>query len=227
MTRIGQLLPFRRGFERIMKNVDAPIIPVHLDGVWGSIFSFERGRFLWKVPRRALHPITVSYGAPLPSTSTAVEVRQAVQELQTEAYKEHGKRLKPLPYAFIKTARRHPFRVAMADANKRLRFGAALMRAILLGRRLEPEWAGQDMVGILLPPSLAGAVVNFAALLRGKVPVNLNYTLSSEGIASCARQCSIQTVITSKAFLERVKIEVPGKAILLEDVAANLGSERS
>ena len=54
MTRIGQLLPFRRGFERIMKNVDAPIIPVHLDGVWGSIFSFERGRFLWKVPRRAL-----------------------------------------------------------------------------------------------------------------------------------------------------------------------------
>jgi acyl-[acyl-carrier-protein]-phospholipid O-acyltransferase/long-chain-fatty-acid--[acyl-carrier-protein] ligase len=48
MTRIGQLLPFRRGFERIMKNVDAPIIPVHLDGVWGSIFSFERGRFSGK-----------------------------------------------------------------------------------------------------------------------------------------------------------------------------------
>src|SRR5688572_10197498 len=224
MTRIGQLLPFRRGFERIMKNVDAPIIPVHLDGVWGSIFSFERGRFLWKVPRRALHPITVSYGAPLPSTATAVEVRQAVQELQTEAYKEHGKRLRPLPYAFIRTARRHPLRVAMADANKRLRYGAALVRAILLARKLEPEWAQQDMVGILLPPSLAGAVVNFSALLCGKVPVNLNYTLSSEGIASCASQCSLQTVITSKAFLERVKIDVPGRAILLEDVAAHIGA---
>jgi acyl-[acyl-carrier-protein]-phospholipid O-acyltransferase/long-chain-fatty-acid--[acyl-carrier-protein] ligase len=224
MTRIGQLLPFRRGFERIMKNVNAPIIPVHLDGVWGSIFSFERGRFIWKLPRRALHPITVSYGTPMPSTSTAFEVRQAVQGLQTEAYKEHGKRLKPLPYAFIKTARRHPFRVAMADANKRVRFGAALTRAVLLARKLEPEWAGQEMVGILLPPSLAGAVVNFAALMCGKVPVNLNYTLSSEGIASCARQCSIQTVITSKAFLERVKIDVPGKAILLEDVVATVGS---
>ena len=57
MTRIGQLLPFRRGFERIMKGVDAPIIPVHLDGVWGSIFSFERGRFIWKLPeaRAASH----------------------------------------------------------------------------------------------------------------------------------------------------------------------------
>ena len=48
ITRIGQLLPFRRGMERIMKNVDAPIVPVNLDGVWGSIFSYERGRFLWK-----------------------------------------------------------------------------------------------------------------------------------------------------------------------------------
>src|SRR4029453_11149500 len=137
------------------------------------------------------------------------------------AYQEHGKHLKPLPYAFIKTARRHPFRVAMADAEKRLRFGAALPRALFLARRLEREWEGQEMVGILLPPSLAGALVNTAALLCGKVPVNLNYTLSSEGIASCARQCSILTVITSKRFLERMNLNIPGKAILLEEAAAN------
>ena len=43
ITRIGQLLPFQRGFERIMKDVDAPIIPVALDGVLGSPTSFERG----------------------------------------------------------------------------------------------------------------------------------------------------------------------------------------
>ena len=49
--RLGRLLPFRRGFERIMQDVDAPIIPVSLDGVWGSIFSYEGGRFVWKVPR--------------------------------------------------------------------------------------------------------------------------------------------------------------------------------
>src|SRR5262249_48094801 len=137
MTRIGQLLPFRRGFERIMKGVDAPIIPVHLDGVWGSIFSFERGRYLWKLPKRALHPVTVSYGARLPAMSTAIEVRQAVQELQTEAYKEHGRHLHPLPYAFVKAARRHPFRVAMADVNTSVRFGSALARALFLARRLK------------------------------------------------------------------------------------------
>src|SRR6202007_1477480 len=83
MTRIGQMLPFRRGMERIMKGVDAPIIPVHLDGVWGSIFSFERWRFLWKMTRAIPYPVTVSFGKPMPSTATPFEVRSAVQELQT------------------------------------------------------------------------------------------------------------------------------------------------
>src|SRR5262249_11495810 len=155
-------------------------------------------RYLWKLPKRALHPITVSYGAAMPSNATAVEVRQAVEDLQSDAWREDGKNLRPLPYTFIRTARRHPFRVAMADAATRLRFGSALMRTAYLAGRLAPAWKDQEMVGILLPPSIAGALVNFAALLHGKVPVNLNYTLSSEGIASCARQCGIQTVITSK-----------------------------
>jgi acyl-[acyl-carrier-protein]-phospholipid O-acyltransferase/long-chain-fatty-acid--[acyl-carrier-protein] ligase len=221
MTRIGQMLPFHRGFERIMKSVDAPIIPVHLDGIWGSIFSFERGRYIWKLPKRALHPVTVSFGTPMESASTAVEVRQAVQELESAAWAQHGKRLRPLPYSFIRTARRHPFRLAVADGNGRISFASALMKSVFLARRLAPLWKDQEMVGILLPPSTAGALVNFAALLNGKVPVNLNYTLSSAGIASCARQCSIQTVITSKAFLDRVHLEVPGQTVLLEEAAAN------
>ena len=91
ITRIGQLLPFRRGMERIMKGVDAPIVPVNLDGVWGSIFSFERGRFLWKLPRSIPYPVTVSFGKPMPATTPPFEVRRAVQHLQTDAYRHHRK----------------------------------------------------------------------------------------------------------------------------------------
>jgi acyl-[acyl-carrier-protein]-phospholipid O-acyltransferase/long-chain-fatty-acid--[acyl-carrier-protein] ligase len=77
------------------------------------------------------------------------------------------------------------------------------------------------MVGILLPPSVPGALVNFAALLLGKVPVNLNYTLSEESLASCARQCNLQTILTSQLFLARVKTKLPCRTILLEDVAVH------
>lgn len=225
ITRVGHLLTFRRGLERIMKGVDAPIVPVALDGVWGSIFSFERGRFLWKVPQKIPYPVTVSFGAPLPPTTTAFDVRKAVEELATDSYRERARRLLTLDRAFLSTARSHSLRFAMADGQAgKISFGAALVRAVLLARRLRPLWEGQEMVGVLLPPSVPGALVNYAALLSGKVPVNLNYTLSSEGLASCARQCGLKTVVTAKALLERVKIEVPGQALYLDEVVGKPGA---
>jgi acyl-[acyl-carrier-protein]-phospholipid O-acyltransferase/long-chain-fatty-acid--[acyl-carrier-protein] ligase len=223
MTRIGQMLPFRRGMERIMKGVEAPVIPVHLDGVWGSIFSFERGKFLWKLPRKIPYPVTVSFGKPMPPTTTAVEVRKVVQDLGAEAYRHRRERMVTLHRSFIRMARRHPFRFAMADGNTpHVNFGSALTRSIALARRLRAVWKGQSMVGILLPPSVPGALVNFAALLQGKVPVNLNYTASTEVLASCAKQCDLRTVITSRAFLEKVKLQVPGESIYLEDLAPTI-----
>jgi acyl-[acyl-carrier-protein]-phospholipid O-acyltransferase/long-chain-fatty-acid--[acyl-carrier-protein] ligase len=220
ITRIGQLLPFRRGFERVMKDVDAPIIPVCLDHIWGSIFSFEKGRFLWKMPRYVPYPVTVSFGKPMPSTSTPFEVRQAVQELNTEAWKHRKKLMMPIHWSFVRKARHHPQRFFMADGRvPKLRFGAGLTRTIFLGRRLRSVWAGQEMVGILLPPSVGGALMNYAALLMGKVPVNLNYTANDEAIASCAAQCRLATIVTSKEFLSKIKITVPGKTIFLEELA--------
>jgi acyl-[acyl-carrier-protein]-phospholipid O-acyltransferase / long-chain-fatty-acid--[acyl-carrier-protein] ligase len=220
MTRIGQMLPFRRGMEKIVKGMDVPIIPVNLGGVWGSIFSFERGKFLWKLPRKIPYPVTVTFGKPMPTASSAQEVRQAVQELGAEAYQYRKRYMRPLHRSFVQTARRHPFRFAMADGRTpKLSFGGALTRTVFLARRLRPVWRGQKMVGILLPPSVPGALVNLAALLMGKVPVNLNYTASNEILASCAQQCELKTVITSRAFLERVHLEVPAQTILLEDLA--------
>jgi acyl-[acyl-carrier-protein]-phospholipid O-acyltransferase/long-chain-fatty-acid--[acyl-carrier-protein] ligase len=221
MTRTGQLLPFKRGLERIMKGVEAPIIPVNLDGVWGSIFSFERGRYVWKLPHRIPYPVTITYGKPMPASSTAMDIRAVVQQLGSDAFLLRKKRTPTIARAFVRTARRHPFRFAMVDANtpKGLRFGSVLTRSIFLAGRLQKEWQGQSMVGILLPPTVPAALVNYAALLMGKVPVNLNYTLSAEGIASCIQQCEIQTVLTSRAFLEKVPLQLPGRVLFLEDLA--------
>jgi acyl-[acyl-carrier-protein]-phospholipid O-acyltransferase / long-chain-fatty-acid--[acyl-carrier-protein] ligase len=224
ITRIGQLLPFRRGMERIMKGVDAPIVPVNLDGVWGSIFSFERGRFVWKLPRSIPYPVTVSFGKPMPATTPPFEVRRAVQQLQTDAYRHHRGRMRTLHRSLIHTAHHHPFRFAMGDKRRpRMKWGSALLSAIFLARRLRSTWAGQEMVGILLPPSIPGALVNFAAALAGKVPVNLNYTSSDESLASCAAQCKLETVITTKQLLDRIPLKVPGKTILIEEVASGHG----
>ncbi len=224
ITRIGQMLPFRRGFERIIKGIDVPIIPVNIDGIWGSIFSFSGGHFLWKWPRAIPYPVRITFGKPLPSTATAPEVRQAVQELGVDAFQRRRRSMKPLTRSFMKAARRHPRRFAMADGRTpRLTFGDSLIKTVFLARRLRPLWGDQKMLGILLPPSIPGALVNWAALLLGKIPINLNYTSSNESIASCVKQCNLKTVVTSRQFLEKVPIKPPGELIYAEDLALNPG----
>jgi acyl-[acyl-carrier-protein]-phospholipid O-acyltransferase/long-chain-fatty-acid--[acyl-carrier-protein] ligase len=220
ITRIGQMLPFRRGFERIVKGIDVPIIPVNIDGIWGSIFSFSGGRFLWKWPRTIPYPVRLTFGQALPSTATATDVRQAVQQLSVDAFERRRRYMKPLTRAFLKAARQRPRQFAMADGKTpKLSFGDSVIKTVFLARRLRPLWEGQKMVGILLPPSIPGALVNWAALLLGKVPINLNYTTSNEALASCAKQCELKTVVTSKAFLEKVPLQPPGEIIYAEDLA--------
>jgi acyl-[acyl-carrier-protein]-phospholipid O-acyltransferase/long-chain-fatty-acid--[acyl-carrier-protein] ligase len=222
ITRIGQLLPFQRGFERIMKDVAAPIIPVALDGVLGSPTSFERDKMVRHFPERLPHPVTVSFGAPLPPTASHIEVREAVQTLIADAWQYRRAKMEPMPRDFVRAARRHPRRFFMTDATSgAVNFGAALVKTIFLARRLKKIWRGQSMVGLFLPPSVPGALVNYAALLCGKAPVNLNYTLAEATIAHCAQQCDLKTVITSRKFLEKLKLAPPGELIYLEDVAAN------
>jgi acyl-[acyl-carrier-protein]-phospholipid O-acyltransferase / long-chain-fatty-acid--[acyl-carrier-protein] ligase len=224
ITRIGQMLPFRHGFERIIKGIDVPIIPINIDGIWGSIFSFSGGHFLWKRPRHIPYPVRITFGTTLPSTATAPEVRQAVQQLGVDAFERRRPYMKSLTRSFIRAARRWPRRFAMADGKTpKLTFGDALVKTVFLARRLRPLWRDQKMVGIVLPPSIPGSLVNWAALLLGKVPVNLNYASSNESIASCAKQCDLKTVVTSHQFLEKVPLQLPGEIIYAEDLAQNPG----
>lgn len=221
ITRIGQLLPFRKGFERIMKNVDAPIIPVNLDRVWGSMFSYHKGRIVWKAPRLSFQPITVSFGKPMHGQSTSEAVRQAVQELATDGYVYRKPDQSQLQRTFIRRARQHPFRFAVADGlNPKISYLGLLVRSIFLARLLRERWRNQKMVGLLLPPSVAGAAANIAVLLAGKVPVNLNYTVSQAVLESCTAQCQIETIVSSRQFLEKVKVIVPESSVFLEDLAS-------
>ena len=226
ITRTGTLLPFERGLERIAKNREAAIVPVYLDRLWGSIFSHESGRFLSKIPREFPYSVTVAFGEALDAGTTVPEIRQAVQELASTAWCHRKEERRPLHRSFVGRARRRPFALAFADAGKpRVSRFKALVGAVTLARTLKPHWSQQTRVGILLPPTVAGALVNLAASLSGRTSVNLNYTVGKSVMESAIRQAALESIVTSRTFQEKLNLEMPEgiDLIWMEDLAAGIG----
>ena len=89
-TRNGSMLPFRRGFEQVAQVRPLPIVPVYLDQVWGSIFSYWGGRLFWKRSRRGPYPVTVAFGEALPNDTSAARVRQVIQEIAADSCEERS-----------------------------------------------------------------------------------------------------------------------------------------
>ncbi len=174
ITRTGNLLEFKRGLERIAGGLGAPIIPVWLDGLWGSMFSFEGGRVL-KRPTRFRHPIQVMFGTPLPASATAFEVRQAVQALSVDAVELREREFRTLPVEILQSARRHFARPLWVDADGRsLAHGAALLAALDVRDRLRAAGVRSgERLGILVPDDVREALANLGALCAGAVPINL------------------------------------------------------
>ena len=97
--------------------------------------------------------------------------------------------------------------------------GEVLTRALVLRRLLRRSVLAPDEqnVGVLLPPTAAAVVTNFALTLDNRVVVNLNYTLSSELLNSSIAQAGVRHVLTSRAFLERVPLQLEAELVYLED----------
>ena len=229
LTRTGNMLPFNRGFEHIMKGLKAPIIPLYLDNIWGSIYSFANGRYFWKMPKVTLYPISIVFGGPMPPDSKAYQVRQAVQELGAEANILRGVWRKKLHLAFIDEVKRHGLKFCMADSmGGQFTYSKTFAAAVALSKTLFPSSRRpketNEMVGILLPSSCMAAISNIAVAFAGKVPVNLNFTLSQESFDSCIKQCRMQTIITSRAFLEKLGTQPRPEMVFLEDLKLKINS---
>ncbi|MBL9077447.1 MAG: MFS transporter [Planctomycetes bacterium] len=225
ISRMGSTLPFRRGMERIVKGRAVPIVAVHLDRVYGGLLSARQGRVQW-LPTRVPCPVTVSFGEPVASGVAPAEVRRRVDELGEAAWQLRATELQPLHRAFVRSARQAPWRRCLADTQGRhlSRLGA-LAAAVVLARRLRRPLAGQQSVGLLLPPSIGGALAAIATSLAGRTAVPLNYTIGAASLASCVRQAGLRTVLSSRAFLERLPVALPDgvQLLVLEDVLASVG----
>ena len=219
MTRTGHIHGFKRGLEIVARKADVPVVPAYVDDLWGSIFSHEGGRCFWKWPKTFRRHVTVAFGPPLPPTTSAPHVRRSVMELASLAYRRRKAQQRPLHFNFWRTAQRMGRRFCMADATGlRLSWYKTLAGALMLARWMRRQCPNQDMVGMMMPASCGAALVNIAAVMCGKTPVNLNFTSSAKAIEEALTRCRLRTVFTSRRFLDRIGRQPAKEFVCLEDI---------
>jgi acyl-[acyl-carrier-protein]-phospholipid O-acyltransferase/long-chain-fatty-acid--[acyl-carrier-protein] ligase len=221
ITRSGQLLAFRPGMLKILDGAQAPVLPVYLDGLWGSIFSFDRGRFFWKWPRRWPFPIHIYFGQPIQNPGDVNRVRRVVQEMGARAVQSRTEQSAQVVQNFISICRRRRRASKVADSTGAELSGGELLLRTLVVRRLLRQHVLQDdeqYVGVLLPPSTGGVVVNAALAVDRRVSVNLNYTVSNEVLNACIEHASVRHVLTSRRFMEKMEFDLNAEVVYLEDL---------
>ncbi|HTE06113.1 MAG TPA: MFS transporter [Planctomycetota bacterium] len=204
LTRTGHLHAIRRGYQRIVQDSGIPIIPVHLDGLWGSIFSHEGGRVLWKPPRAIPYPVTVTVGEPLSPRAEPFELRAAIQRLSSEAWEVRKTSRRPLHVTLLREGRLSTEPALIEPGRRPLSRAAALARALALRDALVPMLGASPNVGVALAPGQDGALAVLALLLGGRVPVPLSAALESGELAAAARRAGVHTVLSGGAWLARL-----------------------
>ncbi|API86420.1 iglABCD operon regulator MigR [Francisella uliginis] len=102
--------------------------------------------------------------------------------------------------------------------------------AVLMSKKLQEITKQEDNVGICLPTSGGGYLAILALMISAKSIVNLNYTASEEALRHAIKNADIKTIITSKAFVEKLthkgffveEVFSTCKIVYLEDIKAKI-----
>lgn len=209
LTRTGTLLRLKKGYLHLARAANVPVVPVCLDQLWGSIFSYEGGRYFSKLPRRWPYPVTVAFGAALtPEQADPATVRERMLGLGADCYQQRDALRGNLAEACLRGLKHGQRKVAVIDGNdgSQLTRGTLLAAGITLARFLQTgPTKDEPRIAIVLPPGKGAMLANLAVTLAGKVPVNMNFTAGRASLESALRQAGIKTVLSARLVQKKLE----------------------
>src|SRR5205085_5575921 len=172
LSRTGTLARLQRGFEMIARHGQAPVVPVFLDQLWGSIFSFRGGKFFRKWPRHFPYRATVGFGVPLSAEEATIpRVHEDLLKLGANCFEQRPELRQHIARRAVRGLKRSPFASLVTDGMD----GSKLSRGKLLGVSIaltrSPRKTSPDQrIAIVLPATKGAFAANLAPTLAHKVP---------------------------------------------------------
>ena len=219
----GLICRFKSGIAKMLpEDINVPVLPVRVGMLWGSVFSFYSGRLRFTPPRQFPIPLSVSVGRPVSHDMTPYQLRQLISEMGAEAELDPFPRERPVHYAFARWARWRPWHVAFKDFGSKTKAPsgfAMLVRALVISKLIrqldEPR---SKYIGILMPNTTATAALLLGTLFADRVPAMLNFTAGEKAREHAIKKAKLKVILTSRKFLEKLKMEPTPEMVILEDV---------
>ena len=222
-TRTGQLTAFSADFVAFAGGDDSVSVrPIFIGGMQGSYYSlsFRRNHFL-RFKRLPEQP-HIAFGKPLARPLDPQLGRQALEELGVSALEKIERRLDLPQSTLLSNCRLKGRKLLMADSlGIKMSGYSFLIRALIARRLLKREVLDrrEKNVGLLVPMSVGGCVVNAALSLDRRVSVNLNNTFGADILNYCIEQAGIQRILTSRKMLDRFpNLKLSAPFVCLEDL---------
>ncbi|MBO7147482.1 MAG: MFS transporter [Lentisphaeria bacterium] len=222
ITRNGLMDEFSSGYTVMLpQDCKVPVIPVRIGMVWGSIFSYYYGKLKFRMPKEIPHPVSVTFGNPIPEGTTSFELRQIISELGAETEMVPRASERPLHYQVAKNAKRHPFRKLICESGgKELNCFQFCVGSAVLSRKIRDLVAPEcKYVGVMLPNCAASAVACTAVMMADKVPAILNFTATRDSLIYAVKKAGATHILTSRKFLSKIGFEPMPEMVFLEDMA--------
>jgi len=124
---------------------------------------------------------------------------------------------------FIQSAKRFPKRIAVYDKATMTDYSYSRM---LIASFILKEHIGKikgKYIGVLLPTGVGAMLTILGTLMKGKIPVMINYATGAiENCRYAREKCQFKTIITSKKLLDKLNLEPIDHMIFVEDILAKV-----
>lgn len=234
LTVTGGLMKVYDGAGLIAERTGAPVVPVRIDGLEQTMFTKlgrdqARRRLRPRVTVSILEPVKLTVPEGLVGRKKRVAAGSALYNIMSDLVFRTTPVGLTLVEGLIGAARRHgPNAKVVSDpSGAKLSYRRLLAGANVLGRKLAFCAAEGGAVGVMLPNANAAAVAIVGLVSAGRVPAMINFTAGAANILAACRAAKVTHLVTSRAFVEKAKLDplvaavgAEVKLVYLEDIGA-------
>ena len=235
ITTTGSLMKVYDGTGMVADKSGATILPIRIDGTEYTPFSKLRHvvRLRWfpKITLHILPPTLIETHGDVTGKARRKHSGHILTDIMTEMMFATSHYRQTIFSALLEARRIHGGKHTIAEDLERqpMSYDSLITRSIIVGKLINRITTSGENVGVLLPNSCKTLNVVIGLQLYQRVPAMLNFSIGAAGMASACRTGKINTVLTSRKFIELAKLEDEANAlakavnlVYLEDLAESL-----